>query len=237
MVSSILTHVGGRIRLYRKNIGMSMEELALQIHKSKASVSKYESGLIAIDVETLCRIAKALHVAPYHLLDYTQPSPAEPRPAKGQNPLAQAERLYLYHMDRHTMHLSTLKLDAGETPACATLFYKLADPKAPSLSEPCDCIYHGHMFSHDMVLCFVLRNHYNPVENILLNFVIPMRKADLLIGMISGLTVAPLAPTAHKMLLSTEPVAMDEKLRALLTIDAETFREMKRGNKLFVPTQ
>lgn len=116
MVDSVLAHVGNRIHLYRKNIGMSMEELALKIHKSKASVSKYESGQIAVDVETLFHIAQALHVAPHHLLDYAPPAPAGPP-------------------------------------------------------------------------------------------------------------------------LSTETMAVDGALRALLTIGPEAFREMKRGNKLFVPTQ
>lgn len=238
MVDPVLAHVGGRIRLYRKTIGMSMEELAERIHKSKGSVSKYESGLVAVDVKTLCHIAEALHIAPYHLLDFT-PKQREQLSSPANNPFVKAERLYLYHMDRQAVHVSVLKLDAveEESPARATLFYKVKDPNSPSFMEPCDCIYHGQMFTHDMVLCFVLRNHYNPVENILLNFVIPMRKADVLYGMISGLTVDPLAPTAHKMLLSAEPMTIDGKLRMCLTIQPETFKEMKRGNKLFIPTR
>lgn len=238
MIDPIHEHVGGKIRLYRKTLGMSLEELAIKIRKSKSSVSKYESGLVAVDVGTLCLIAQALRVAPYHLLDYAPSSPERVSAMSGI-PLLAAERFYLYHMDRRTVYHSTLRLDAGERgqPARATLFYKAADPGNPQGSESCDCVYHGQMLTHEMVLCFVLRNHYNPAENILLNFVIPIRKADTLIGMISGLSVSPLAPTAHKMLLSPKSLPADSKLQTLLTIQPEAFRDMKRDNKLFIPPQ
>ena len=45
--------VGERIRRERKNRRMTLQQLADRIHKSRASMSKYEKGEVSLDVETL----------------------------------------------------------------------------------------------------------------------------------------------------------------------------------------
>ena len=82
MDESVLKHVGQRIRLYRKSRHMSTEQLARMINKSKATVSKYESGQITVDVVTLFDIAQALEIAPYQLMDYPMPGKKPSAPAK-----------------------------------------------------------------------------------------------------------------------------------------------------------
>lgn len=44
-MSQINQHIGARIRNYRKARGMTLQQLADKIHKSRASVSKYETGV------------------------------------------------------------------------------------------------------------------------------------------------------------------------------------------------
>lgn len=56
-MSRINEHIGGRIRMYRKARELTLQQLADLIHKSRASVSKYENGEITLDVETLSEIA------------------------------------------------------------------------------------------------------------------------------------------------------------------------------------
>ncbi|WP_437438807.1 helix-turn-helix domain-containing protein, partial [Enterocloster citroniae] len=53
-MNKISLHIGDRIRMYRKARGLTLQQLADMIHKSRASVSKYENGEITLDVETLC---------------------------------------------------------------------------------------------------------------------------------------------------------------------------------------
>ena len=60
--------VGTRVRLFRKERGMTAQQMADAIHKSKATVSKYESGDIALDIPTLYEIANILHVQAEELL-------------------------------------------------------------------------------------------------------------------------------------------------------------------------
>mgnify|MGYP003591549749 CR=1 FL=1 len=90
---AIVKYVGERIRLYRKNSGMSMEEMARKINKSKASISKYEAGKIAIDIVTLFDIAEALNISPFQLFDYVLPSQARSNAAK--NPFGETNKIYL----------------------------------------------------------------------------------------------------------------------------------------------
>ncbi|HBF65416.1 MAG TPA: XRE family transcriptional regulator, partial [Clostridium sp.] len=50
-MKEVSIHVGKRIRLYRKLKKLTIEVFAEMIHKSKATVSKYENGEISIDIE------------------------------------------------------------------------------------------------------------------------------------------------------------------------------------------
>ena len=52
--------IGRNIRIYRRANRMTLEALAAGIHKSKATVGKYEQGSISVDTDTLCEIAASL---------------------------------------------------------------------------------------------------------------------------------------------------------------------------------
>ena len=51
-MSEISSYVGAQVRRYRKACGMTIQQLADQIHKSRATVCKYENGEIVLDAET-----------------------------------------------------------------------------------------------------------------------------------------------------------------------------------------
>ncbi len=232
MNEAIVKYVGERIRLYRKNSGMSMEEMARKINKSKASISKYEAGKISIDIVTLFDIAEALNISPFQLFDYVLPSQARSNAAK--NPFGETNKIYIYHMTRRNVYISVLVLGESNDNGSirATLFYKVGDPEK---LDCCDSIYHGNMFGHDIIFSIVLVNYHNSVENVLLTFTVPLRKAVTITGMISGLGFETLAPTSHKVLLSREQLTLGDELAKMLTIDAAAFSAMKRSNMLYVP--
>ncbi|MGL6200066.1 MAG: helix-turn-helix domain-containing protein [Lachnospiraceae bacterium] len=228
MPDAVLTYIGGRIRLYRKMNKLTMEELAMKVHKTKASISKYESGQTSMDIGTLFEIAAALNITPNQLIPCMQP---------GRNKecvFEQPERRYLYHMNWKTVHSSILELGPkDENGRNATLFYKISKSKK---LEDCSCVYHGQMVRHDMVLNLTFNNYNNPVESILINFSIPIRKSPVLIGMISGLGENTLAPTSHRIVLSNEPIDVDsDQLHQMLRIDPKLFKDMKNANMLFIP--
>jgi DNA-binding XRE family transcriptional regulator len=207
MGDPVMEHVGGRIRLYRKKSGLSLEELAEKICKSKASVSKYEQGKVAVDVVTLFDIAAALNITPFQLFDYTNVH----KQHNAETPFSKCDTMHLYHMGSKKVYHSLMKTfpDGEDGQIRATLFYKIKD----TLNYGnCSCIYHGSMYSHELLLSFILQNYHNTVENILLNFSIPVRNAAVLTGMICGISANRYIPTAHKILLSKEELVCDEAL-------------------------
>ena len=60
-------YVGAQIRRYRKNRQMTLQQLADRIHKSRASVSKYETGEVSLDIVTLTEIARVLELSLIHI--------------------------------------------------------------------------------------------------------------------------------------------------------------------------
>lgn len=231
MDNPLLAHVGARIRLYRKTSGLSSQALAGKVGKSKASISKYETGKTVLDIETLFSIAAALGVAPARLFDYEPPGhvPA----AAGKSPFGDTRRLYMYHLTAGRVYVSVLELgEEAEGRAPATLFYKADGANAPT---KCACIYHGQALYHDFVVSLILQNAHNPAEQVLMNTTVPLQRTQLLTGMLSGLGVGTLLPTAHKTALSKTLLPVDDGLRALLTLSPESFKEMRRKNTLFIP--
>lgn len=61
-MSEITIETGRHINDFRKRRNMTLQEMAGLIHKSKSTLSKYESGEISVDIETLYEIADTLHV-------------------------------------------------------------------------------------------------------------------------------------------------------------------------------
>lgn len=74
-MSEISVEIGKRVHDFRKRRNMTLQEMSGLIHKSKSTISKYESGEISIDIETLYEIADTLHIHVEQLL-YRRPERA-----------------------------------------------------------------------------------------------------------------------------------------------------------------
>ncbi len=83
-MNEINIYIGGQIRKYRKANGMTLQQLADVIHKSRATVCKYESGEISIDIATLYEISQALQVSFGQLTSYQPPFRRPRRPRWGR---------------------------------------------------------------------------------------------------------------------------------------------------------
>ena len=95
-MKEVSIHVGQRIRLYRKTKNLTIETFAGMIHKSKATVSKYENGDISIDIETLFTIAQALGVPVNQLIDYEEIG--EEKGREGRNHQAQPQQKQILYV-------------------------------------------------------------------------------------------------------------------------------------------
>lgn len=61
--------IGKRICKYRKENGLTQEQLAEKIHATKNRVSNWEQGLNRPDADIIADICRALNVSPSDLLD------------------------------------------------------------------------------------------------------------------------------------------------------------------------
>ena len=60
--------VGRNIRKYRMAYNMTLKELAVRLHKSVSTVSKYEKGDISLDISTFLELSKIFKVSPLAII-------------------------------------------------------------------------------------------------------------------------------------------------------------------------
>ncbi|PQP83585.1 transcriptional regulator [Paenibacillus sp. PCH8] len=68
-MSNIFLRVGKKIRLYRKARKLTQEELGELLQIDYSYLGRIERGEVNITLETLSKIANALHIAPSQLLE------------------------------------------------------------------------------------------------------------------------------------------------------------------------
>lgn len=88
--------IGKRIKERRKALGMSVEDLARAIGKSRATVYRYENGYIeSLPTEALVPVIDALQTSPDYLIGWTDDP--TPRPKVEEEPdKDEAELMGLY---------------------------------------------------------------------------------------------------------------------------------------------
>ena len=238
IMSKINQHIGSRIRGFRKSQGLTLQQLADMIHKSRASLSKYENGEITLDVETLYEISQALGVEMNRLTDFQDSKPAPlPIQPTGMNrsPFYQAERLYFYFYDGRYNRLkdgiiNIHKRDDDNGNHEATLTISAVTPTGRSS----DIYYSGKVVYSDMLIRFSFVNQYNTLEEDLLYIFNPLELRDFTEGLLCGISSADLMPCAFKCLVTLTPQEPTEELKQHLLITPKELRRWQKLNMLIV---
>ena len=237
-MSDIKQYVGTRIKNLRKEQKLTLQQLADMIHKSRATVSKYENGEISIDVETLQDIAQALDCDINQLVDYrskkTVYAPA-PREMDGKSPFYQADRLYFYYYDGRSNRLkdgvidiNRKDTDMGQHDASFYISYVNADGRSSKN------YYSGKAVYSDMLMRFSFVNQYNTLEEDLLYIFNPLEPRDFTEGLLCGISSADLMPCAFKCIVTLAPQPLDDKLKQHLLITPQELRRWQKLNMLIV---
>ena len=225
-MSELSQAIGARIRLYRQMKKMTLIDLSGKIHKSKATLSKYETGEITVDVETLFELAAALDIRPEQLLDVPHREP-EAAVFSGGGFFA-GRQIFLYFYDGRSRRIvrSLLESGNGSDPGAATLYNDIVSFRQP---ESCRNLYVGRAEYFDTVTNFFLASQSNRIEHVSLCAANPFDRSDLALGMLSGLSRYPLLPVSIKCLLSPTEQAEDEDLKEKLLLtpqDAKLIRSL-----------
>lgn len=231
-MNQIEKQIGYRIRMFRKLQGLSVEQLGAAIGKSKATVYKYESGLIPVSVDTLFDIAEALKIAPTYFFD-TPSASVKKNPKVG---LFDKGRLYAYYFDGRIRQvvrsLLTFYPDADEGEGYRATFYMhLHDFSKPEYSR---YIYSGKLTSHEMVSYFILENLTLPIETFVIEVLHPLQTNLNTWGLFLGISDQPLTPMATKILFSKVPLTQQELQTYPLMFTKEELKSIREKNAILL---
>ena len=237
-MSKINQHIGNRIRSFRKSQGLTLQQLADKIHKSRASLSKYENGEITLDIETLYDISTALGVDLSRLTDFQPPKPVSVPPVQsgmGKSPFYQAQRLYFYFYDGRYNRLkdgviTIHKRDEESGNYEASLSISAVTP----MGRSSEIYYSGKVVYSDMLIRFSFVNQYNTLEEDLLYIFNPLELRDFTEGLLCGISSADLMPCAFKCLVTLTPQEPTEELKQHLLITPKELRRWQKLNMLIV---
>ena len=230
-MADINKEIGNRIRIYRKFRSMTQEELAQKILKSKATISKYEKGEIAFDIQTLYDIADILSLNIEQLLWY------DPRPKKSAiNKNIPAffqgvNRFYGYIYDGRNDSLLRCVFDIlNQTEEGAYKIMMYMNYTDIEHYQICENTYYGFMEHWDSLTTILITNQHLAMEKATIQILASSLDYNEKMGLWTGLSTRPLMPVSTKILLSNSLIKEDKELIEKLKVSKEDIKNMKRYN-------
>ncbi|MDD6232703.1 MAG: helix-turn-helix transcriptional regulator [Frisingicoccus sp.] len=218
--------VGLNIKKYRLAHKITLEELANQIHKGKSTVSKYEKGIISIDVTTLNDIAKALGISPIQLLSIAEEHTCN-TPQTGRF----LEKQYMYSYDGRSKRILKSVIECYQMPddkeTGIQLFYDVKDIKEPG---ECKSFYAGHGRKYEFIENYSLQNQSNPTEQVWICCINSLNLTNRKLGMLTGLSYKTMLPVAIKVLISNTALKENGELVNSLLLTKEDIKISKKYN-------
>ena len=234
-MSELNREIGGLIRNYRKAKNLTQDELSEKICKSKSTISKYEKGEIAVDIETLYEIADAIGVHVEQLLSQRSFERKEM-----QNEFCPAffrgrKRFYGYIFDGRSNQLIRCVFDLlskDERNRDKVMMYM--NFKDYAHYQKCENTYWGYMEHYNAVTNIHLVNQDSPMEKASAQLLASYLDSDTKWGLFNGFSSRPMMPIAAKMLFSKEKLKEDDALLSSLKISKEDIRVMKLYNMMAI---
>lgn len=219
-------YVGKNIKKYRLANKMTLEEMAKQIHKSKSTMSKYEKGMISLDVCTLQDIAGVFRIPPAQLLTV---------PAQEMHDAAEAKELldrqYMYSYDGRSKRILKSVIERFRVPdsdqMAVHLFYDVKDTNDPG---DCKALYGGYNRKYEFIDNYTLQNQNNPTEQVLICCINSLSRTNRKMGMLTGLSYKTMLPVAIKIMLSAAVLKEDKELIESLLLTKEDIKVSKKYN-------
>lgn len=214
---------------------MTLDEMSEIICKSKSTISKYEKGEIAVDIETLYEIADALCIHVEQLL-YCRPKRTilhnqENHPAFFNG----VSQFFSYVYDGRNNQLLRCVFDIlSETENGQYKIMMYMNFANYEYYQNCENTYWGYIEHYDAVTNIQLTNQDTPMEKASVQILASYLDSDTKWGLWNGFSSRPMMPISTKMLFSKTPVKEDLELINKLKISKEDIRLLKHYNMLCV---
>ncbi|MDH6603412.1 transcriptional regulator with XRE-family HTH domain [Bacilli bacterium PM5-9] len=236
-MDNYLVELGIALRSARKLRGLTIQELADKINKSKATLSKYERGEIAIDILTINELSIALKINVDELLPKIN--------SIEQNDLSTSiygipsffkdnTSFYSYYYDGRNKSIICSKIFVKKNSdeiIQVQLYMNIKDINFPQV---CENTYYGQMTHYDIITRMDLINKDTPVEKASIAILSPFTEDATRWGLWTGLSTRPVMPASIKMLFTKTPRNIDDKLKKELIITQEDYKNIKRYNMFTV---
>ena len=232
-MENLAYEIGKKIKIFRNKKKMTVQELADAICKSKATISKYENGQIAIDILTLYDIARALGVHVEQVL-YSEPESSD-NLKSGDIPsfFRNLMRFYVYFFDGRNKGIIRSVIDvlskAEDNSYKVMMYMNIYDYEH---YQNCENTYWGFLRHYDVLSCLNVTNNDMPMEQVMINILAPSLDTPTKWGLFTGISARPLMPVATKVLVSKKILAETPKLVSDLHISKEDIRLLKLYNML-----
>ena len=210
-MSEISKEIGQNIRRTRKMRKITHQQLAQAIGKSQSAISKYESGEIAVDIDTLYAIANALQVHIETLLYFpntaTSSSTLKECPAFFRN----VKNLYGYVYDGRINRIGRrlFELHPEENGLTKVMMYMNFEDY--DHYQNCENTYKGYM----------------ELETAYIQILAPTLNAETKWALFTGLSTRPIMPIARKLLLSKNRLCENKELENQLKVSKEDIKQLK----------
>ncbi len=219
-------NLGAKIRAFRKVKHISLSHVAQHLNKSLSTVAKYETGEIAIDVESLHKLCSYLGINISDLIpDSVSMYPAED--TRYRNLFV--EKRYVYYYRAYDKWIHRLVIISEKESLKATLYFGV---HPDSNHYNCKHIYRGEVHYSDVQTYYIFFNTSPPFDMITINAPAMSMDHEYQIGLLSSITVYA-QNMAGKVLITDAPVD-DRILLDKLRVTNEEIKELKRTNFFIV---
>lgn len=238
IVSDYLIEFGNLLRSIRKSRGLTIQNLADKIYKSKSTLSKYERGEIAIDIVTLDEIARVLKTSTSDLLPRNKEITEKDKKLTNINEpsfFKTNNTIYTYYYDGRNKSIVCSKILIERTYIDNSIkiymYMNINDLNSPQI---CENTYYGSMVHYDTITRVDLINRDISIEKASIVILSPFIESDVRWGLWTGISNRPVMPASIKMLFTKEPLKMDNELKRKLIITQEDYKHLKYYNMFTV---
>lgn len=229
-------HVGSRIHLYRKKQNLTLEQLAFLLHKSISTVSKYESGTISIDIETLYDISRILSVSIEQLVDYHIDEKRDIKEPAVSGFFTQKTKYWMYQyftpMKKAVECIIEIIPDYSSADDKMVLYYDTHNVNDYTDSS---FVYRGSISYYDSYATMKLTNAFNAKDEIFIYAKSPLWIRNTTTGLMMSISQTLGNPSVVKVLFATAKIKDQEALKANLDLNnKEVLSALKRTNNLLL---
>lgn len=201
-----ISTLGKKIKEYRKAKDISIQELGDAIGKSKATVNRYETGEIIMDIITVLEICNALNI---DINDICETNLQNVKQEKSKNPF-NTDLLYLYYISKNGIVISSIEIEEGKYSNNVLM-------KNALTSKGYKQEYSGILESTYNTAFICLTNAIsNPgLDKFQIEIDLHSKENNLYYGLFLGVSDNTHRPTARKCILTKEYIKSKERLNEI----------------------